>query len=114
MSAKKEEKPVPKLYILKNRVFYKHNLAGTYLYTVEIFKYTTEGKHFRMELMGNDVFEVDKFLGLTLREFKGSKEAGVSYSKDATLLAAPQEFIDMNRAQPFKYEEKKKATKKAQ
>jgi hypothetical protein len=103
---KKEEQPKPKLFKYKDKVFYKYN-KPVYLYTVKIFKYTTEDKHFRMEMLGSDVFEVDQFLGLTLRQYKDSKEAGVRYSKDVALLAAPQEFFDKNRVHPFEYEEKK-------
>jgi hypothetical protein len=105
--AKKEEQPKPQLYKYKNKVFYKHKEPNVFVYKVQIFKHTTEGKYYRMELLGTDMFEVDKFLGLTLRQFKDSKEAGVRYSKDVSLVAAPQEFINSNHAQQFVYEEKK-------
>lgn len=105
--------PTPKVYKYKDRVFYKYKKSNLFLYDVKIFKYTTDGKHFRMELLASDTFEVDQFIGLSLIERKQSKTPGVSYSKDAALIAAPEEFINEYHVKQFTYEKPDKKPKKS-
>lgn len=102
-----------KVYKYKDSVFYKYKKPNLFLYTVKIFKYTTEGRHFRMELLASDTFEVDQFIGLSLIERKQSKVPGVSYSKDASLIAAPEEFINEHHIKQFTYEKPDKKPKKS-
>ena len=97
-------------YKIDNLLIY---VFDCFLYTVEIYRSTKDiDGTFRVELMGNKIFETDKFLGFSKSSYSKDKKSNISFEKTVELLAAPIEFIKEQNSVWYEYKPKERKSKK--